>query len=72
MALYILIASSAMKCLSPRFTCLDAHSADVLSDVVLIAKLFEFLKTPEVIKLLRLLFDGTGRADGDALAALAA
>jgi len=43
----------------------NAHPADILSDVVFAAKLLEFFKAPQVIELLRLLFNSPGRADGD-------
>jgi hypothetical protein len=66
------LLSPTVKFLSLRFTCLDAHPADVLSDVVPVSKVLEFLKAPQVIELPNLLLDGTGRAEGDALAALAA
>jgi hypothetical protein len=54
-----------------RLACLDAHPTDVLSDIVFVSKFLEFFKATDVIEFFDLLLDGTGRAEGDALTALA-
>jgi hypothetical protein len=55
-----------------RTACLDAHTADILSDIVCGTKLLELLKASPVVELFNLLLYGLGRADKDALATRAA